>query len=72
MFRGECPAGGVKVTGYATPAARICVITGGTYTATDNNNMDNEQGNCAFKDGSVCDVWDYYNGKCIRKDKTSK
>jgi hypothetical protein len=72
MFRGECPLGGVKVAGYATPAARICVITGGTYTATGNNNMDNEQGNCTFKNGSVCNAWDYYDGKCIVTDKTSK
>ncbi len=68
MFRGECPIGGVKVAGYVTPAARICVITGGTYQATGNNNMDNEQGTCTFKKGTVCDAWDYFNGKCIRTD----
>jgi putative hemolysin len=66
MFRGECPVGGVKVAGYATPAARICVITGGVYMAIGNNNKENEQGNCTFKNGAVCNVWDYYNGKCIR------
>ena len=32
MFRGECPAGGLRVTGYITPAARYCAITGGRYT----------------------------------------
>jgi putative hemolysin len=68
MFRGECPVGGVKVTGFVTPAARICVITGGTYTVTENNKMYNEQGNCTFKNGSICNVWDYYNGKCTRTD----
>jgi putative hemolysin len=68
MFKGECPVGGVRVTGYVTPAARICVITGGIYTAIGNNKMDNEQGNCTFKNGSVCNVWDYYNGKCTRTD----
>jgi len=68
MFRGECPAGGLKVAGLATSAARICVITGGIYTATGNNNMDNEQGNCTFKNGVVCNAWDYFNGKCIRTD----
>jgi len=53
------------VTGYITPAAQYCAITGGNYTITGNSNTDNEQGTCIFKDGTVCDVWDYYNGKCI-------
>lgn len=64
MFRGECPVGGIKVTGYVTPAARYCAITGGTYAVTGNSNTDNEQGTCTFKNGKACDVWDYYNGKC--------
>ena len=29
LMRGECPVGGVKVTGYVTPAGRYCAITGG-------------------------------------------
>lgn len=61
LFRGDCPVGGLKVTGYITQAAQYCVITGGTYTITDGR-VDPEQGICAFKDGSSCDVWDYYNG----------
>ncbi len=28
LFRGECPAGGIKITGYVTPAARYCAIPG--------------------------------------------
>ena len=64
MFRGECPVGGIKVTGYVTPAATYCAITGGTYTVTGNSNTDNEQGTCTFKNGKTCDVWEYYNGKC--------
>jgi putative hemolysin len=68
MFRGKCPVGGLRVAGYATPAAKICVITGGIYTATGNNKMDNEQGNCAFKNGTICNAWDYFNGKCIGTD----
>jgi len=38
MLRGECPVGGIKVTGYVTPAAQYCAITGGTYTVTGNAN----------------------------------
>ncbi len=64
LFRGDCPVGGLKVTGLVTPAAQYCAITGGTYTITGNSNTDNEQGACKLKDGTVCDVWDYYNGKC--------
>jgi len=64
MLRGECPVGGIKVTGYLTPAERYCAITGGTYTITGNSGSDDEQGTCTLKDGTICDVWDYYNGKC--------
>jgi Tol biopolymer transport system component/putative hemolysin len=64
LLYGDCPVGGLKVTGYITPAAQYCAITGGTYTITGNSNTDNEQGNCTLKDNTVCDVWDYYNGKC--------
>ena len=31
MLRGQCPVGGLRVTGYVTPAARYCAITGGRY-----------------------------------------
>jgi TolB protein len=64
LLRGDCPVGGIKVTGYVTPAAVYCAITGGEYAVTGNANTDNEQGTCTLKDGTVCDVWDYYNGKC--------
>jgi len=64
LLRGDCPVGGVKVTGYTTPAARYCAITGGTYTATGKSGAEDEQGTCTFKDGSQCEAWDYYNGKC--------
>ena len=65
LLRGECPVGGVKVTGYVTPAAVYCAITGGEYAITGNSGADDEQGTCTFKDGSTCDVWDYYEGKCV-------
>ena len=64
LLRGDCPAGGFKVTGYVTPAARYCAITGGTYAITGNSGRDDEQGTCTFKNGAQCDVWDYYDGKC--------
>jgi putative hemolysin len=64
MFRGDCPVGGVKITGYVTPAAQYCAITGGEYSVTGNSNTEEEQGTCTFKSGQICDVWDYYTGKC--------
>jgi dipeptidase D len=64
LMRGDCPAGGVKVTGYVTPAAQYCAITGGEYAVTGNSGAEDEQGTCTFKDGGQCDAWDYYNGKC--------
>jgi len=71
LMRGDCPVGGLKVTGYITPAARYCAITGGTYTITGNSGADDEQGTCTFKDGSQCDVWAYYNGECAPGSKAS-
>lgn len=64
MMRGDCPVGGIKITGYITPAAQYCAITGGEYEITSNSNTDQEQGVCKFKNGKSCDVWDYYNNKC--------
>ena len=66
LFRGECPAGGKKITGYVTPAAQYCVITGGIYAITGKSNTDQERGTCSFNSGRICDAWDYYNGKCSR------
>lgn len=63
LLRGDCPIGGVKVTGYITEAGRYCAITGGTYAVKDEGS-DPEQGTCTFADGSQCDAWEYYNGAC--------
>jgi Tol biopolymer transport system component/putative hemolysin len=64
LLRGDCPVGGLKVTGYITPAARYCAITGGQYSITGKSGAEDEQGTCTFKDGSQCDVWAYYRGEC--------
>lgn len=64
MMNGNCPVGGIKITGYVTPAARYCAITGGEYTVTGNSGAQDELGNCTFKDGSQCEAWDFYNGMC--------
>jgi TolB protein len=64
LFNGDCPVGGIKVTGFVTDAARFCAITGGSYTVTGNPNTPDEQGTCTFKSGAICDAWDFYNGVC--------
>lgn len=64
LLRGDCPVGGLKVTGYVTPAATYCAITGGEYAVTGNSGQEDEQGTCTFKNGTSCDVWAYYNGQC--------
>jgi len=55
LFRGECPIGGVKLTGYENEAQRFCAMTGGDV------NMEN---NTCSKNGKKCDIDLYYNGKC--------
>ena len=64
LFRGDCPVGGLQITGSVTVSAQYCVIAGGKYAVTGNSNQANEQGSCTFKNGKTCDAGDYFNGKC--------
>lgn len=57
LYRGECPIGGVKTTGFDTEAQRFCAWSGGS-TFVDENAV------CTFDDGSACYVDDFYNGNC--------
>jgi putative hemolysin len=78
LFKGECPVGGVKIAGYVTQAAQYCVITGGSYKVSrqqDNKYYEfifhylapvKEQGTCTFNNGKSCNAWDYFNGKCSK------
>ncbi len=68
MYRGEVPVGGVEVSGYVTPAAQYCVITGGTYTATANIGTPNEEGTCSLENGQVCEASQYYDGTCSQPE----
>ena len=65
MMRGQCRTGGIKVTGFVTPAARYCAITGGTYKVTAASNTPAEKGTCAFK-GKACDAQAWFDGTCTR------
>jgi putative hemolysin len=64
LFRGECPVGGLRVTGYITPAARYCAITGGRYLVVARSGAADEQGTCALPGGKVCGADTYFAGAC--------
>lgn len=65
LIHGDCPKGGLKVTGYVTLQSIYCVITGGTYQDTgDSDTTDKEQGTCILKHGVVCGASAYFDGKC--------
>lgn len=66
LFRGDCSVGGLRVTGYVTPAARYCAITGGSYTVVGRSGAADEQGTCALPGGKACDADAYYAGACSR------
>lgn len=67
LLHGECRAGGIKVTGYVTPAARYCAITGGTYAVTGASNTPQERGTCSFANGRKCNAAAYFDGRCSRE-----
>lgn len=64
LYNGECPVGGLKVTGYITDAAVYCAIVGGRYEIDNSKTNGVENGMCTFFNGNVCNAWDLYNGKC--------
>ena len=66
MFLGECPVGGLRVTGYITAAARYCAITGGRYAVMAGSGTTDEQGVCSLPGGKACDACAYYAGSCGR------
>lgn len=72
MLRNECRTGGIKVTGYVTPAARYCAITGGSYMVTAGSNTATERGNCTFPNGKKCTAAAYWNGTCTRQVTATK
>ena len=59
MLRGDCPVGGIKVTGYVTPAAQYCAITGGTV-----EDPGTPVPMCKRIDGTLCNAEANMNGEC--------
>jgi putative hemolysin len=65
LLRGECPAGGIRVTGYVTPQARYCAIRGGAYVVTREQTATSpEEGSCALPGAPACDALALYEGRC--------
>lgn len=57
LYRGECPVGGVKTTGYDTIAQKYCAWLGGQTLAVPN-------ATCTLPNGDVCGDEALYNGTC--------
>lgn len=57
LFRGECPVGGRKTTGYDTIEQKYCAWLGGSTRAEPN-------AQCALPNGTVCSAADVYAGTC--------
>jgi len=65
LLRGACPAGGIRITGYATPEARYCAIRGGDYGVTRQETATTpEEGTCTLPDAPTCDALALYEGRC--------
>jgi putative hemolysin len=61
LFRGDCPVGGLRTTGFDTDAEKYCAWIGGQTLAVNN-------AVCKFKDGSSCSDTDLFAGLCQKGD----
>lgn len=58
LMRGQCPAGGVKTTGYDNDQQAYCAWLGGETAASEN-------ATCALPNGKTCSVNALWNGECV-------
>lgn len=56
MFRGTCPVGGMKITGYDDDTEVYCAITGGT--------VKRDYKRCSYANGADCGLKELYSGRC--------
>jgi len=59
LFRGQCPVGGMKVTGYENDAEVYCAITGGQVEG-----LNTETPMCKRVDGTYCNAQANLDGEC--------
>ncbi|MFE8032853.1 DUF333 domain-containing protein [Thiohalocapsa marina] len=56
LLRGQCPKGGLKITGYDNAAQIYCAITGGQVEMATQT--------CRSPDGVACALDAYFSGRC--------
>ncbi len=59
LLRGECPVGGLKITGYQSEAEIYCAITGGRLEG-----LDTDTPMCKRVDGTLCNAQANFDGAC--------
>lgn len=59
LMRGQCPAGGLKITGYDNDAEIFCAITGGTVQGVGTKTP-----KCKRADGTLCTAQANFEGSC--------
>lgn len=59
LLRGQCPVGGVKITGYDNDAEAYCAITGGEVSG-----VGTETPMCKRIDGTLCNAQSNLDGEC--------
>jgi hypothetical protein len=63
LFRGECPVGGVKITGYDSESQVYCAITGGK--------VEMQRGDCLLPNGRRCTLETHFAGHCPKAEPTA-
>lgn len=59
LLRGQCPVGGLKITGYDNDAEIYCAITGGTVQGVGTDTP-----MCKRIDGTLCTAQANFDGQC--------
>lgn len=59
LLRGDCPVGGLKITGYENNAEIYCVITGGKIEG-----LNTDTPMCKIIDGTLCTAQANFIGQC--------
>jgi len=65
------PAQNNQASGLPNPASVFCEKQGGSLEIRKDKEG-NEKGFCIFEDGSECDEWNFYYGKCKKGEKFCK
>ncbi len=65
LMSGNCPVGGVDISGAPSPQALYCIVTGNEYTTFDADTAPpSTKQVCILKDGTNCGALEFYTGNC--------